>query len=264
MRVTVCELNDEPNDLARDWEALAAHCRAARSELVLLPEMCFAPWFARTKEVDSSVWEAAVAAHDAWLPRLGELAPAAVLGSRPVNAGDARLNEAFVWEAPRPVDETGGRGYRAAHSKYYLPDEDGFWEASWYARGDGVFAPIRCGDARVGFQICTEVWFSGRSRAYGQQGVHIIATPRATEKATVDKWLVAGRAAAIMAGAYSLSSNKVNPPGLSADVGGQGWIVDPDGTVLGLTSRETPFVTVDVDLEAAERAKKTYPRYVKD
>jgi isopenicillin N synthase-like dioxygenase len=48
----------------------------------------------------------------------------------------------------------------------------------------------------------------------------------------------------------------------SVPVGGHGWIVGPDGEVLGLTSRKQPFVTVAVDLGKAEIAKKTYPRYV--
>lgn len=254
MRVTVCELNDEPEDLARDWERLIAHCEAEGSELVLFPEMCFAPWFAWSDKVETVVWEAAVRSHAEWLQRLDELAPAVALGSRPITTGTRRLNEAFVWEP--------GVGYRAAHTKYYLPDEAGYWEASWYGRGDGSFEAIQCGDLKISFQICTEVWFTDRSRAYARQGVHLIATPRATEKATVGKWLVAGRAAAIMAGAYSLSSNKINPAGRPADLGGQGWIVAPDGEVLGLTSREQPFVTVEVDLAAAEHAKGTYPRYV--
>lgn len=45
-------------------------------------------------------------------------------------------------------------------------------------------------------------------------------------------------------------------------LGGQGWIIGPDGEVLGMTSSEQPFVTVDIDLSLADRAKDTYPRYV--
>jgi N-carbamoylputrescine amidase len=44
--------------------------------------------------------------------------------------------------------------------------------------------------------------------------------------------------------------------------GGQGWIVGPDGEVLGLTSTGHPFLTMEIALEEAERAKSTYPRYV--
>ena len=42
--------------------------------------------------------------------------------------------------------------------------------------------------------------------------------------------------------------------------GGEGWIVDPDGAVIARTTRNQPFVTVGIDLDAAERAKETYPR----
>ncbi len=256
LRVTVCELNSEPELFEADWARLAAHVRAESSDLVLLPEMPFAPWFAWTRDADPAVWRAAVDAHERWLQWLPELGAACVLGSRPVERDGVRLNEGFAWDVEH--------GYRAAHTKYHLPDESGYWEASWYARGDGRFEPLTTGPARVGFLICTELWFFGHARAYGQQGVHVLANPRATEKATVDKWLVAGRAAAVVAGAYALSSNHINPPGRPADLGGQGWCVGPDGDVLGVTTRAQPFLTIPVDLALAEAAKRSYPRYVAD
>lgn len=254
IRVTVCELNTEADLFEADWECLVAHTRAEHSELVLLPEMPFAPWFAWTRDVDSDVWEAVVEAHAHWLTRLPELRARFVLGSRPVNHGGQRHNEGFVWDAIA--------GYQRAHTKYYLPDEEGYWEATWYKRGDGVFTPIQVTDLRIGFQICTDLWFFEKARAYGRQGIQILANPRATEKATVDKWLAAGRAAAVTSGAFCLSSNHINPTGRKADLGGQGWIVDPDGKVLALTSREQPFVTLMIDLAEADDAKQTYPRYV--
>jgi len=256
MRVTVCELNDAPDAFARDWEQLVDHVKSESSQLVLLPEMAFSPWFAAAREFTPAVWEQAVAAHDAWLARLTELAPAIVLGSRPVNQPGRRLNQGFVWE------QIGG--YRAAHLKYYLPDEDGFWEATWYDRGDGAFSPIGCGAAQVGFQICTDLWFMERARAYGKAGAHLIVTPRATPLSTVSKWLVGGRAAAVISGVFSLSSNRAGAGAQAMMFGGQGWIIGPDGEALGLTSRECPFVTLDIDLNEAERAKATYPRYVSE
>jgi N-carbamoylputrescine amidase len=114
----------------------------------------------------------------------------------------------------------------------------------------------------VGFQICTELWAFDHARCYGKQGVHIIATPRATGDASVETWVIGGRATAISSGAYSLSSNR---SGLSKDgkftFGGTGWIIDPDGKVLALTSSDEPFATIEIDLSAAEEAKSTYPRY---
>src|SRR5262245_20630151 len=120
LRVTVCELSNESVELERDWEGLIAHARSMSSDLVVLPEMPFAPWFAVTRQYDQHVWRAAVAVHDAWMERLSDLAPAAVIGSRPAQVGDRRLNLGFSWDR-----ETGSR---LAHTKYYLPDEDGFWE----------------------------------------------------------------------------------------------------------------------------------------
>lgn len=255
MRVTVCELNDKADLFARDWELLIRHVKARDSELVLLPEMPFYPWFCGQPAFEESVWQAAIAAHSAWQARLGELAPAMVLGTRPVNLNEQRLNEAFCY-SPR-------LGFSVVHHKYHLPDEDGFWEASWYDRGDGSFTPARCGDASVGFLICTELWFMEDARLYGQNGVDIIATPRATPTASLDKWLVAGRAAAMIAGAFSLSSNHVSAETSRPQMGGQGWIIAPEGRVLGLTSRDQPFVTTDIDLHVAREAKRTYPRYVR-
>ena len=134
-------------------------------------------------------------------PRFAELGESTlVLGSEPVTRHQQRLNEAFAW--------TQAAGYRPAHAKYYLPDDDGFWEASWYQRGDGVFAPIQSGALRVGFLLCTELWFMHHARAYGKAGVHIIASPRATGKLTLDKWLAGGRASAVVAGVLLSSRTK--------------------------------------------------------
>jgi N-carbamoylputrescine amidase len=249
LRVTACELRTERLD--EHWAALVEHVRRERSDVVLLPEMGLSPWFARRREFDPAAWRAAVDAHARHLAeRLADLGDAAVLGAAPVERDGRRVNEAFV-AGPD------GDGVRAAHQKYHLPDEEDFWEASWYERGDGSFEVVEAAGARVGFLVCTEMWFGERARAYGNSGAHLLAIPRCTPRETLDKWLAGGRTAAVVAGAYAASSNHGDER-----FGGQGWIVDPDGDVLAVTSREEPFATVDIDLAAAEAAKRTYPRYV--
>jgi predicted amidohydrolase len=254
LKVTVCEFHDDPGGLARDWEQLVAHVKSEASEVVLLPEMPFHPWFARTRLFDPAVWWEAVDDHDAWQRRFDELAPAMILGSRPVNDDQRRLNEGFAWQL--------GPGYRAAHRKYYLPDEEGFWEASWYQRGEGDFTPVESGSLRIGFLICTDLWFMERAHRYGKAGVHLVVNPRATGAATIDKWLIGGRTAAIVSGAFVLSSNRAGSDGRPPEFGGRGWVIGPEGQVLGQTSAQNPFVTIEIDLLEAERAKQTYPRYV--
>jgi N-carbamoylputrescine amidase len=252
MKVTVCEIHEERACFEDDWNQLVQHVRSEASDLVLLPEFPFSAWFPVAPEFDQKVWDAAVAAHDAGLERLGELSPATVLGTRPVNCQGRRFNEGFAWDR--------AHGYRACHLKYYVPDVDGAWEASWFGCGDGDFSPFAAGPAQAGFLICSELWATELARDYGRMGVHLIVSPRTTEKFSLDKFLAGGRVAAIVSGTFVLSSNRVSLKEGTVNFGGQGWIIGPNGDVLGLTSAEQPFVTVDIDIEEADRAKTTYPR----
>lgn len=254
MKVTVCELNADPKTLANAWDGLVDHVKAHESDLVLLPEMPFCPWFGASLEFNEKVWQSSIATHDIWQERLVDLAPAVVFSTRPVNVGGQRLNEGFRWENEA--------GYTKVHHKYYLPNEPGFWEANWYSRGDGTFDPLQSTGAKIGFAICTELWMFDQARLYGKQGVHMIVTPRATSVTTLERWVVGGRAAAITSGAFSLSSNHVSTEEDEVQLGGQGWIIAPDGEVLGLTSKEEPFLTREIQLSVADAAKETYPRYV--
>ena len=254
MRVTVCQMRDDRGDFDSDWSDLCAHTRREASELVLLPEMPFARWFAVVRAFDASTWREAVDAHARWEQRIGELAAPFVVATRPAERGAKRLNEAFL---VTPGDS------RGIHEKRYLPDEDGYWEASWYQAGDGVFDAVEIGRATVGVQICTEMWMLDVSRQYGLRDADLIGVPRATPATSRERWLVGGRAAAIVSGAFCLSSNRGGVSTAGDVFGGQGWIIDPDGEVLAITSDEEPFVTRDIDLERAVAAKATYPRYVR-
>jgi N-carbamoylputrescine amidase len=254
MKLTVCQLNDDADVFMSDWAKLVAHIQEEGSDLVLLPEMPFSPWFAATRPFDAAMWQRVMEAHDAWLPLLREFSPAIVFSTRPVEYEGRRFNEGFAW--------SNEAGYYPVHRKHYLPDEDGFWEATWYERGRKDFTMVQCGAVDVGFLICTELWFPEHARDYGKGGAHLIVAPRATQTASLERWLVAGRAAAIIGGTYCASSNRVSDP--ARGFGGQGWIVGPNGDVLGTTSREYPFLTCEIDLNEVEAARSTYPRYVRD
>ncbi len=253
MKVTVCELSDDQALLAAEWRSLVAHTTAARSDFVLLPEMPFYPWWMSGATVDESVWNSAVASHQEWKRQLAELQAPCVGGSFPAVRAGERINEGFLWE---------DSGYVAVHEKHFLPDEAGFHEAAWYSRGNGEFQVAKARGFTFGFLICTELWSFEHAQAYGRQGAHLIASPRASVLATRDKWLVGGRAAAIVSGAFSISSNRRGASRDGTKFGGQGWMVDPDGKVLGVTSETEPFLTIDVELDHAVRAKGTYPRDV--
>lgn len=250
MKVTVCEMPDDPSELEGAWGRLARHVRRESSGLVLLPEMPFFYWFCAAPSFDPEVWKQAVREHERWVGRLDELGAPFVMGSRPVERGGRRLNEGFVWSKGRA---------RGVHRKGYLPDEPGYYEATWYGRGNRRFVPFGVAGWKGGFLICSDLWSMADAASYGREGVGLVAVPRCTGKKSVEKWVTGGRAAAVVSGAYCVSSNRKGGRGEAA-FGGTGWAIDPDGNILGLTSEESPFVTVDLDRALADRAKTTYPR----
>lgn len=268
MKATVCQLpapggvGSEDGALEESWSALGSHVRRSGSDFVLLPEMPFHSWLPARPEADPAAWAAAAGAHDRWIRRFDELGARIVAGSRPVVEEDRRFNEGFVWTAEA--------GLRSVQRKRHLPDEPGFWEATWYDPGpEGPFRTVELeGGLRLGFLVCTDLWFGRHARELGEDGAHLILCPRATPLETREKWLVGGRAAAISSGAWCLSSNVSGPiPGGDASAppafAGAGWIVEPEaGRIVGVTDGDVPFLTVELSLESADAAKDTYPRYV--
>jgi N-carbamoylputrescine amidase len=112
MKVTVCELRNEPGYLEQDWQELVDHVKSEASDLVLLPEMPFYPWIARWNQIDDEIWKASVEAHDRWISRLTELETALVISTRPIIRERKRFNEGFVWDR--------ANGYQGVHRKYQL------------------------------------------------------------------------------------------------------------------------------------------------
>lgn len=257
MKVTVCQLSAELDKLENHWNRLVEHTNQHRSDFVLLPEMSFYPWICSLDAVDIRVWQNAVESHELWSQKLPELGVDFVIGTRPVihSGSKKRYNSGYIWSA--------NLGIQDLHDKVYLPDEEGFWEATWYDRGEKSFQMFSLGGITFGFSICTEIWFMEHVREYAMQGIHFLVCPRATPLETVDKWIAGGRAAAVISGAFCLSSNH---QGMALDdktiLGGVGWIIDPEGNVLEKTDDQNPFKTLEIDIDIAERAKSTYPRYV--
>ena len=143
--------------------------------------------------------------------------------------------------------------------KFFLPDEPGNWEARWFDRGDSDFPEYHADAWSFGLNICTELWAVETYAAYAARGVQVILSPRATAAATTAKWLSVGVVAAVRSGAFSLSSNRVDPTGAC---GGVGWIINPHGNILARTTPDAPFATVDIDLSASAAARDDYPCYV--
>ena len=251
MRVTVCELPHETTALRSAWAALCEHTVRQSSELVLLPEFAMVEPVWESEHVDLARWSAAEALCESWLSRLLELHAPNVVGTRPITIEGRRFNQGYIASA--------AYGVMPLRRKFFLPNEPGGSEARWFDRGDADFPVYRAGALSFGLNICTELWALETYANYAHGGVQAILSPRATALATAAKWVSAGVVAAVRSGAYSLSSNRVEPTGAC---GGAGWIISPDGDILATTTREVPFVTIDIDLNAPVAARATYPRYV--
>ena len=141
-----------------------------------------------------------------------------------------------------------------------MPEEPGSWEATWFREG-------RSGVSRVS-RRCGLVRLQHLHRAVGAGDLRGLRLARRRARVCRraqrhwqrrTKWLAAGVVAAVRSGAFSLSSNRVDPTGAC---GGGGWIIDPAGEVLAITSAAEPFATRDIDLTKAAKAKESYPRYV--
>ena len=251
VRVTVCELPHEPTALAAAWAALCEHTARHESELVLLPEFAMVDAVWQQDHFDSERWSAALASSDEWLARLPELHADRVVGTRPATIEGRPFNQGFIWSV--------AEGIVPLRSKFFLPDEPGGWEAAWFDRGDPGFPTFHAGALSFGLNICTELWAVETYAPYAARGVHVILSPRATSQTTTAKWLSVGVVAAVRSGAFSVSSNRVDPTGAC---GGAGWIIDPDGRLLASTSADAPFATVSIDLSESTAARHSYPRYV--
>jgi len=250
--VRVATVEWDARDFSAQYEAVAQEA----ADLVVLPEMPFSPWLPDSRRVDPGAWDRAVATHEEALGRLADLGARVVVGSRPVTAPEGRFNESFVW--------ADGQLLAPVHRKTFLPDEEGYWEASWYGRGPVAFAPVDTPLGRIGVVLCTELWFFEHARALGRQDVDLLLVPRATPALSVPKWVAGGTAAAVVSGAFCISANHSGRYP-SAHMGGGSWIIEPEeGGLVALTAADRAVVTAELDLEVARTAKRTYPRYVVD
>ncbi len=238
-----------------NWQALVADVENTKADMLLLNEMPFGPWLAASKEPDFDDLVAVQRLHERGLKMYGDLGVRIVVGSHPVFEEGHSVIQGFVWEEKS--------GVTAAHTKQFFPNEEGWYEAQWFDRGEPAFEIIEVGGLNVGFLICTDIMFNEWARYYGREGADLIVVPRATPVATLHRWQTAVQMAAVVSGCYVASSNRAGEEE-SLAFGGLGWIVDPSGVVIAETSADEPVVAADIYRSVAAHAKREYPCYVDD
>ena len=87
----------------------------------------------------------------------------------------------------------------------------------------------------------------------------LILCPRATPTTSYPRWRIAFQAAALMTGAYVLSTNRPGPEA-GVPIGGPSLLVGPDAAVL--TETENPVTVMTIEPEVVERQRLEYPAYL--
>jgi N-carbamoylputrescine amidase len=246
-----------PDGLVPDtelWSAAAADVMKAAPELLITNEMPFGPWLAASPNFDVERAKESVQIHEDGLEALKALKVPIVISSRPVFAGGRLANEAFILD----------RGcFRFLHQKHFFPAEEGWFETEWFRTDKLGFEVMEIGGLRIGALLCTELMFNERARAYGREGAHLIAVPRATGR-SLAPWKTAGAMAAIASGCYVVSSNRAESHSGEHTFGGGAYAFAPDGSLLSETSEERSIVVFDLDKVLAEEQKSRYPVYVSE
>jgi N-carbamoylputrescine amidase len=254
LKVAVCESPAELLPGSADWNELCRLVSRGAPDFFLINELPFGAWIASGNAFHAQTWRDCCALHNHGTRRFAELGAAVVAGSRPGEHRGRRVNEGFIW--------TKNGGASVVHTKQYFPDEKGYYEKRWFAAGHHSFQVTSTGPIRGGFLICTEVMFNEHAREYGRSGANVILVPRAVGKISLKRWLVAMRMAAIVSGAYVLSSNRHGVDYRGQEFGGAGWIIDPNGDVVAETSEFNPVAFHEIDTDLVSRAQKEYPCYI--
>lgn len=253
----ICAFVEMPDGLepkGAAWEQFARSVGRARPDILVMNEMPFGPWLAERTDFAIEDARRSIAVHDAGTAALAALNIPAVITSRPEPFGDRLVNEAIVIEKGN---------IRSLHTKSYFPQETGWFEESWFRRGEPNFDLHDICGLSLGVLLCTELMFNEHARRYGRRGADLIVVPRATGAAH-ESWITAGKMASIVSGSYVVSSNRAGHSGDGPCFGGVGFAINPEGNLLGRTAIGSALMTVAIDPQVSARQRREYPCYVQE
>ncbi len=254
LRIAFVEWPEALTPADPQWPELKNSVIAARPDILVTNELPFGPWLAESPVFSQDEAIRSVRAHEKGIEALIELHLPAVISSRPV-WNDTRLaNEAFVLE---------NQVARPLHRKQYFPNEKGWFESEWYVADDSGFKLHDVLRIKVGVLLCTEAMFNEHARAYGKGGASLIVIPRASGT-DIESWKIAGAMAALVSGAYLVSSNRVGQSKGGTNFGGGGFAYAPQGRLVSVTNSKNPLQILDLDPNVSAAAKRDYPCYVRE
>jgi len=144
--------------------------------------------------------------------------------------------------------------YRKAH----VPDIPLWREKFYFSPGDTGFPVFQTRYAKIGVQLCWDIFFPEGFRALALKGAEFIALPTAAAFASSVKWERMATSAATANGVFVFRVNRVG----GADnqrFYGKSFLVNPYGEItIDPTGRTDAVVLADVDLIEVEEAREVW------
>jgi deaminated glutathione amidase len=187
-----------------------------------------------------------------FVSRLGELAAVhdvtLVAGMFEVSDDPARPFNTLVVVDPA--------GLRAAYRKIHLYDSFGYRESDRLSAGDLEPVVVDVQGWKVGLMTCYDLRFPELARALVDAGAEVLVVPAAwvAGPRKVDHWTTLVRARAIENTSYVVAVGQPGPR-----YTGHSLVVDPWGEVLAEAGEGAETLTVALDREVLDEARRTNP-----
>ncbi|MCC5926181.1 MAG: carbon-nitrogen hydrolase [Bacteroidetes bacterium] len=156
--------------------------------------------------------------------------------------------------------------YRKAH----IPDDPMFYEKYYFTPGDTGYKVFDTRFGRIGVLICWDQWYPEAARLTALQGAKILFYPTAIgtlpnegaeeREEFMQAWQTIQRSHAVANGCYVASVNRVGTEG-ELTFWGDSFICGPFGKVLAKAGDGEEILSADVDLEAVEKQRRTWPYF---
>ena len=243
MKICTTEFPDEISKHEEAIDSLASHVAETEPDLLVLPEMPFTPWLFHVDTFSKTKWEQTVESHARVLERLGATITTPIITSRPITVDGNNLNQAIYLDRARNI--------HPLRSKQYLPNDFPAVERVWFSEGEQSDRVFDIQECKIGLQLCSEIMYTEIPRNLAMAGAQIIVQPRAT--GDHPRWRAASILGASTSGAFVVGANRRSSERVWFT--GGSWIYSPFGNLLAEASEINPFVTYDINLAEANKAK---------
>ena len=151
----------------------------------------------------------------------------------------------------------------------HLPEDPLYFEKFYFTPGDLGFKVFPSRFGQIGTLICWDQWFPEAARLTALRGAELLFYPTAIGWHPSEKeeygatqhanWELIQRSHAIANGCFVIAVNRAGqegPSGGGVEFWGQGFVADPNGTVLArapVSDEATIVVSINLDLVEAVR-----------